>query len=380
MLRIAPVDRERYLDFVETHPYRNFLQYPSWADLKADWNWSSEWLGWFTADGKMVGGTMVLYRKVPGLNQHLAYIPRGPMIDWISNISLSGWFQPLFQYLKQRNVFSIKMDPPLVKRKWLASTVLRSMHEYQTQGLKQKRLSDIPPDRVSNAVEYVQQELMEMGWHKNRADDSFDTVQPHFVCRLNMQGKTLEQIFAEFHPAWQQQIMTAELEGIRITTGTERNLPEFYMLLVHTAQRERQTHLRDLAYFQRMFETMVLEDPHRFRLYLAKRGDQLLSAALALRVEGHTWDIYSAKWSDQVDDPASILLRWQMIKDAYRFGDHIYDFRGVSTQLDEYHPFYPLLQFKVGFGGDVCELIGEWDYPVVPMLHWAFDMYMKRRT
>ncbi|SGO99790.1 Uncharacterized protein involved in methicillin resistance [Mycobacterium tuberculosis] len=68
-----------------------------------------------------------------------------------------------------------------------------------------------------------------------------------------------------------------------------------------------------------------------------------------------------------------------MIQDAHELGAHTYDFRGISDALDESEPLYGLLRFKLGFGGEACELIGEWDYPLQPILHWAFDMYMKKR-
>jgi lipid II:glycine glycyltransferase (peptidoglycan interpeptide bridge formation enzyme) len=326
----------------------------------------------------MVGGALVLYRKVPGLNKFLAYIPRGPMIDWFSDLSMKEWFEPLFHHLKQRGVFTVKMDPPLVRQKWSADTIVQSIQEFQSHGLKNRRLTHIRPDQVYNAVEYVQQELVEIGWRKHEVLDSFDSVQPTFVFRLNMKGKSLEQIFAGFHPHWQQRIRQAEAEGIFVYLGTEKDLPEFHNLLVLAAQREG-SQVRDLSYFQKMFETLIFENPYRIRLYLAKQGDKIMSASLAVRVNGHTWDLYSARRSEQMDDPSSYLLRWKMIQDAYQQGDSIFDFRGISTTLDENDPLFELLQFKIGFGGEACELMGEWDYPVIPMLHWAFDMYMKRR-
>ncbi|SEN00839.1 lipid II:glycine glycyltransferase FemX [Lihuaxuella thermophila] len=377
-LNVSLVDRTEYLNFVQTEPYRNFLQYPSWADLKAQWRWQHELLGWFTDDGEMVGGAVILYRKVPGLNKFLAYIPRGPLINWFSGLELKQWFYPLFHHLKQRHVFSVKMDPPLVRRLWSARTIRESIRDFQTHGLKNKRLTDIRPDEVFNDVEYVRQELTEMGWKENTGQDSFDTVQPQYIFRLNMQGKSLEQIFSEFDPLWQQRIHRAESEGIIVQTGTEQDLPEFHRLMAEAARRE-QTNVRDITYFETMFETLLEEHPERLRLYLAKKEETLLSAALAVRVDGRTCDLYSAKDGSHADDPSPYLLRWRMIQDAYEQGDHIYDFRGVSTTLNEQNPLYELLQFKMGFNGEACELMGEWDYPVIPMLHWAFDMYMKRR-
>ncbi|PRZ15877.1 lipid II:glycine glycyltransferase (peptidoglycan interpeptide bridge formation enzyme) [Laceyella sediminis] len=378
MLKIVAIDRERYINFVKTQPYRNFLQYPSWADLKREWQWNSDFLGWVNKDGKMVGGAVVLYRKVPGMNKFLAYIPRGPIIDWFSDRKMKEWFAPLFNHLKQRQVFSVKMDPPLVRRKWSCDTINQSIQEFKSHGLRGRRLTDIRPDQVFNAVEYVQQELADMGWRKHVVEDSFETVQPQFVYRLNMKNKTLEKVYKGFHPYWQNRIQNAERDGIRVQLGTERDLPEFHRLLALAAKREK-SQVRDVSYFEKMFETLILEDPYRVRLYLARKRDKLLSTSLAVRVDGHTWDLYNARLSETMEEPSPYLLRWKMIQDAYQQGDRIFDFRGISTTLDENHPNFELLHFKMGFGGEACEMVGEWDYPVIPMLHWAFDMYMKRR-
>ncbi|RAL26692.1 lipid II:glycine glycyltransferase FemX [Thermoflavimicrobium daqui] len=378
MLKVALVNRKRYLNFIEDQPHRNFLQYPSWADLKTEWQWSSELLGWFTTENEMVGCALVLYKKVPSLNKFLAYIPRGPMINWFSEIPLEQWFAPLFEHFKQWNVFTVKMDPPLVKRKWNSETIMESVKDFQSHGLKDKKLTDIRPNQINNDVEIIQQKLEKLGWKQNIGQDSFDiTVQPQFVYRLNLAQKTLDHIFAEFHPHWQKKINQAEWEGVEVTLGTEKDIPEFYQLLAETAKQEGSL-TRDISYFNAMHYNLSAEDPNRIRLYLAKQGEKLLSAALAIHVKGQTWDLYGAKYTKS-DPAASYLLRWKMIQDAYVLGAHTFDFRGISTSLDEKDPLYDLLRFKVGFNGEACELMGEWDYPLVPMLHWAFDMYMKRK-
>lgn len=377
LFKLSVVDRKKYFAFVEKHPYRNFLQYPSWADLKAEMRWASEFLGWFSEEGQMVGGAVVLYRKVPGLNKFLAYIPRGPMIDWFSSYPLKNWFQPLFRHLKQRHVFSVKMDPPLVRKKWSVKTIRQGIKDFQSHGLKNKRITDLMPDLIFNDVEFIQQELADMGWKQNFGQDSFDTVQPQFVFRLNLSGKSLDQIFSEFDPVWQKKIYQAEWEGVEVKVGNKEKVHEFYELIDSNAKQE-QVQTRDLSYFEKMFDALEKEDNDRIRVYLAYQGEKLLSTSLLIGVNGHSWDLYSAKHGKS-DHPASYLLRWKMIQDVYKRNDQIYDFRGVSTTLNDKDPNYELLRFKMGFNGEVCELMGEWDFPVIPMLHWAFDMYMKKR-
>lgn len=378
MLNIRLVDRDHYIQFIEKHPLRNFLQYPSWSDLKTQWRWSSEFVGWFNGDKEMVGGANILYRKVPGLNKFLAYIPRGPLIDWFSSRDLREWFQPLFRHLRQAHAFSVKIDPPLVRRKWGSESIVYHLEQFRQHQLKNKKMTDILPDENSNEVEFFQQELQEIGWRQKIVKDSFDTVQPQYIYRLPMKGKSLQQIYDDLHPLWQEKIVQAEKQGIVIEMGTEEDLPKYHQLMSAQVKRE-QVQVREINYFLKMFETLTFEDPHRIKLYLAKQGGKLLCGALAIRVEGHTWDIYGVSSEGKLVDLSNVLMRWQMIQDAHQSGDHIYDFRGISTTLDEFNPYFDLLKFRIGFGGEVCELMGEWDYPVIPMLHWAFDMYMKRR-
>lgn len=325
----------------------------------------------------MVGGALVLYRKVPGLNKFLAYIPRGPMIDWYASFPLKEWFLPLFQHLKQRHVFTVKMDPPLVRRKWSSDTIRQGLEEFENHGLKNKRITDLLPDQIFNDVDFIRQELSEMGWKQNIVSDSFDTVQPQFVYRLELSGKTLDQIFSEFHSLCQKKINQAEWEGVEIKVGKKEYVSEFYQL-IEEQSRQEQVQTRDITYFEKMFDALDKEDENRIRIYLAYQDDKLLCTALAIHVDGQTWDLYSAK-QGKSDHPASYLLRWKMIQDAYHRNDHTYDFRGVSTTLDDKEPDFDLLRFKMGFSGEVCEFMGEWDFPVVPMLYWAFDMYMKKR-
>ena len=63
------------------------------------------------------------------------------------------------------------------------------------------------------------------------------------------------------------------------------------------------------------------------------------------------------------------LLQWEMIKWAIEAGCDIYDFRGVSGNLDESNPLYGLYRFKKGFGGEFTEFIGELDYVFNPITY-----------
>lgn len=374
-MQVEVVSREDYLSFIEKQPLGNFMQYPSWAEVKTEWK--NDLLGWFDTEGQMAGCALILYRKLPGLNKYLAYLPRGPVIDWEAK-NINEWFEPLFEFLRRRNVFSIKMEPPVVRAKWKTPTIKNYLKEVRNHDLKGKTFRDLGPDEVDAHAEYVQQELTAMGWKKKEAEGGFSAIQPQYVFRLPLQDRTLDEVFAGFHSNWRRNVRKSEKQGVEVIEGGLEELPQFYDLLKVTAVRDKFS-VRSYSYFETMYKSLKKEDPNRIRLYLAKYEDQLLASTLAIHSNGHTWYLYGASGNELREKMPNHAIQWRMIQDAHEVGAHTYDFRGISDSLDESEPLYGLLRFKLGFGGEACELIGEWDYPLQPVLHWAFDMYMKKR-
>jgi lipid II:glycine glycyltransferase (peptidoglycan interpeptide bridge formation enzyme) len=376
MMHVETVSREDYLSFIEKQELGNFLQYPSWAEVKTEWR--NDLLGWFNEHKEMVGCGLVLYRKLPGLNKYLAYIPRGPIIDWRTK-DIQQWFEPLFEYLRGQNVFSVKMDPPVVRARWKTPTIKQYLKEVREHNLKEKTLWDVGPDEVDPHVEYLQQALSDMGWKKKGGDgDGFSAVQPQFVFRLPLKGRSLDDVFAGFHTNWRRNVRKAEKQGVEVTVGGAEDLQEFYDLLKVTAERDKFM-VRNFAYFQRMYQALKKEDPNRIKLYMARYEGELLASTLAIHSNDHTWYLYGASSNEKREKMPNHAIQWRMIQDAHALGAHTYDFRGISHTLDESSPLFGLLRFKLGFGGEACEMIGEWDYPLQPLLHWAFEMYMKKR-
>ncbi|MFD1426401.1 lipid II:glycine glycyltransferase (peptidoglycan interpeptide bridge formation enzyme) [Kroppenstedtia sanguinis] len=374
-MQVEVVSREDYLSFIEKQPLGNFMQYPSWAEVKTEWK--NDLLGWFDTEGQMAGCALILYRKLPGLNKYLAYLPRGPVIDWEAK-NINEWFEPMFEFLRRRNVFSIKMEPPVVRAKWKTPTIKNYLKEVRDHDLKGKTFRDLGPDEVDAHAEYVQQELTAMGWKKKEAEGGFSAIQPQYVFRLPLQDRSLDEVFAGFHSNWRRNVRKSKKQGVEVIEGGLEELPQFYDLLKVTAVRDKFS-VRSYSYFETMYKSLKKEDPNRIRLYLAKYEEQLLASTLAIHSNGHTWYLYGASGNEMREKMPNHAIQWRMIQDAHELGAHTYDFRGISDALDESEPLYGLLRFKLGFGGEACELIGEWDYPLQPVLHWAFDMYMKKR-
>ncbi len=120
----------------------------------------------------MAGCALILYRKLPGLNKYLAYLPRGPVIDWEAK-NINEWFEPMFEFLRRRNVFSIKMEPPGCTGEMEDSTIKNYLKEVRDHDLKGKTFRDLGPDEVDAHAEYVQKNEQRWAGRKKEAEGGF---------------------------------------------------------------------------------------------------------------------------------------------------------------------------------------------------------------
>jgi len=62
------------------------------------------------------------------------------------------------------------------------------------------------------------------------------------------------------------------------------------------------------------------------------------------------------------------LVQWEMIKWAIQTNCTVYDFQGISGNLNpENNHMFGLYRFKRGFNGQIDELCGEFDYVYNPL-------------
>ncbi len=67
--------------FVTSQPHGHILQTSAWGELKARFGWSADRVA-VTRDDRIVAGALVLFRSLPLRLGTLAYIPKGPLVDF----------------------------------------------------------------------------------------------------------------------------------------------------------------------------------------------------------------------------------------------------------------------------------------------------------
>lgn len=381
-LTVRAITAAQHSEWIAGRPFVSFLQLPEWGQVKQGWR--SESVGWFEAS-RLVGAGLILYRPVPRLpRRSLAYLPEGPDIDWLRvahpQRSLEDWLQPLLAHCRSGGAFQVKMGPPVALRRWDAQTIKAAMAEWHGDATARapRHISEVLADWHSAPAVKVIERLRSAGWQQEATQGAgFGDVQPRYVFRLPLAGRTLDDVLAGFNQLWRRNIRKAEKAGVSVSRGDRGDLAEFHRVYVETAARDHFTP-RGLAYFERMWDCLNANE-ERLRLYFARVDGHLAAATIMVTVGKHAWYSYGASTTADRDVRPSNALQWRMISDAHGMGCDTYDLRGIADTLDPSNHLFGLVQFKVGTGGVAQEYAGEWDYVLRPLWSKGFQAYQSRR-
>ncbi len=320
--------KKEYKKFLEGHERCNFQQSLEWAEVKKP-NWKPEVILAEDEDGNIIGSLCVWIRKMP-IFGNLMYSSRGPVCD-IHDISVMKQLTDGAKELaKKYNAFVLRMEPDIV--------------------------SD---DQTFREV------VTNLGYKiKDDAKDFKDEIQPRYVFRLDIKGKTEEEIMAGFKQKWRYNIRLASRKGVTVKEGTKEDLKDFHKIMIETGARDGFI-IRPLEYFEKMYDCLG----DHMKVLMAYYDGKPISGVIPIFYGNKTWYLYGASSNQHRNLMPNYLLQWEMIKMAIARHDDIYDFRGVSGVVDENHPQYGLYRFKQGFGATFTEFIGEVYMPYKPLTY-----------
>ncbi|MGI6577023.1 MAG: lipid II:glycine glycyltransferase FemX [Eubacteriales bacterium] len=326
---------DEYEAFIASHPKGHFMQSSLWAKQKPDWNWVA--IVKRDESGKIIGSLSMLVRKVPGIPYTLMYCCRGPVCDLDDYDTILDLIEGAKTLAKSFRSYCIKLDPDILS------------HRADIRDL-----------------------LLSVGFRLLDSAKNFEGIQPRYVFRLDVEGKTEEEMLMFFSSKTRYNIRLAMRKGVEVKLVNEEGLDDFSELMIETGIRDNFV-TRPKSYFANMLKNLG----EHARLYMAYYEGIPIAGTLAIRFGDKVWYLYGASSNNYRNLMPNYLLQWNMIKWALDEGCKIYDFRGVSGDLSEDNPLYGLYRFKRGFNGDFCEFLGEFDYVVNPVIYSAVDIGRK---
>ena len=326
--------------FVSGHPKGHFLQSTLWPAVKPQWDWRGVLSR--GEDGAVRGALSILIRRMPG-GFSLLYAPRGPVCDVHDKAVMGELFDGARQAAKQCRGYLLQIDP----------------------------------DILSSDTEF-EADMAALGFEREADSLNFEGIQPRFVFRLNVEGKTEEEVMAGFEQKTRYNVRLAVKKGVttRFWAGDEdipdEALTAFADIMQTTGKRDKFL-VRSREYFANMLRALGKHG----RLYIAYLDGQPISGAIASQYGDKTWYMYGASSNEHRNVMPNYLLQWEMIRWALEGGSRIYDFRGVSGDLSPENPLYGLYRFKKGFNGDFCEFCGQFTMVYRPAVARGMDFALK---
>ena len=179
-----------YEAFIQRHPKGNFAQSSLWAKQKPMWLWDA--IAVRGEDGQIKGSLALMTRKVPGIGRTLMYGCRGPVCDLDDRETFAALLEGAKALAKKYKAYVIKLDPDVPSSNTAFSDMMRSF-----------------------------------GFRFKEGGKNFEAIQPRYVFRLNVEGKTEEELMAAFHQKWRYNIRLAERKGVTVRICGKEMVPAF---------------------------------------------------------------------------------------------------------------------------------------------------------
>jgi peptidoglycan pentaglycine glycine transferase (the first glycine) len=319
--------------FIAASPAGHILQSTQWGQLKERFGWQVTRIA-VEDRGQWLAGAQILFRPLGP--KTIAYVPKGPIIDWDDARITQTLMEALHHLCRQRHAIFLKIEPDLAEDPTLT------------------------------------QKLIGLGFHP-----SPHTIQPRCTIVLDLRPDP-ENILARMKSKTRYNIGLAARKGVTVREATTEDLPAFYHLMQITSRRDR-FGIHSEAYYRTAYQIFVPQG--LAKLFLATFEDQILAGIMAFAFGHKAWYMYGASSDLHRNLMPNYLLQWEAIKWAKDRGCLTYDLWGIPDEEEEVlereftkrsDGLWGVYRFKRGFGGQVVHYIGAYDYVYSPSLYWLY--------
>lgn len=438
MYKFVEINSSEIDKFNESDRKGHIFQTSYWAELKKDWK--KKFIAGYDNDNNIVITATILLRKAPYINKYMGYIPRSFTCDYNNKKLLIEFTEYLREFAKKNNISFITIDPDIhlkeneealsegteiknfLKSLGYKNTDSKNFEAIQpnfvfrlplpTEGNKMdikkavfKKFSSktrynikVAEERGLSVEVYDKETLNEdvldrfheimvttgkrdnfLVRHREYFKDMIDYLYPH--CRLYMVKYSYENDFNRLSEKLNKQeeaktkaINKIEELKVKLDAETDEDKKSRIEKKLNDQDKRLKEAERQIEGFKKK-----ISDIEPFK------GQEIyLSGSIYLYYGNKAWYLYGASENILRDTMPNFAMQWSMICDSIDLGCDVYDFRGVSGDLNPENPLYGLYKFKKGFNGNFVEFIGEFDIVIdngiYTLYKKAFPQFKKIRN
>jgi peptidoglycan pentaglycine glycine transferase (the first glycine) len=333
---------------IQELPGATFLQSLEWAQIKEPVGWQPKYYQRNNENGPLQSAGMVLYRSLSILPIRIAYVPRGPLVDWSDPSQYRSVLHDLINQAKDQKAIFIKIDPDL--------TVGRGIPQTDS-------------DRPDPTGIEVRNYLLGTGWLF-----SPDQIQFRNTVEIDLTPAE-DEILMRMHQKTRYNIRLAEKKGVVVSEAVKTEWPAIYRMYGETAARDGFI-IRSWDYYQRVWS--ILTGSKMAACLKAEVNGELVGAIWVVGFGRKAHYLYGMSNSRHREYMPNYLLQWRGMLLAKSQGRCVYDMWGAPDEFTDQDSLSGVFRFKQGFGGDVVRTLGAWDYPINPSLYRLYTSVLPK--
>lgn len=410
-MEFVMLNEKEFTEFEQNHELGSFYQTVKWGKLKETNGWHYYLVG-VKENKKIIAGALILKKNVLS-KLSILYSPRGFLLDYNNHELLNFFTKNIKKFAKKHHAIFVKIDPAIIYK------------ERNKDG-----------NLVNNGIDNsnIIDSLKELGFKHNGFID-VGNLQPRFAFTLDLNGKSIDEIYNKMETTTKQMIKKDESFGIKTRVMKKDELNKFKDVMEKTSIR-RNFIDRPLEYYKNMLdifkeeieilfaeinieeylnnlnnrkkeeekkldnikgdlktrkfannkkannkinEIQIIIDSLDKKINIAnnmkKDGNVVLLGALMFIFHGkEVLSLFGGAYGEYRDFMPAYMLNWDMIKYAKEHDYAKYNFYGISDVFNNKNEnMYGLFEFKKGFDGVVEEYIGEFNLIVSKFWYFVYS-------
>lgn len=339
-MEILNINKDRSVEWdalVAREPTFSLLQSWKWGTFKEEMGWKVFRVAVQDKES-LIAGAQLLIKSAPLGIASMAYIPRGPVGDWMNPSITPLLLDELHRIARNHRAVFLRIEPSLPENSTCANTL-------QNQRFKRSSYTNQP--RATIVVDL------------SPGPDS---------------------VLAQFHQKTRYNIRYSSRKGVSFRIGDEDDFSMFHHLMQITGSRGEFT-VRSLDYYRSEWQTF--SKAKQIRLFIAEYDNQPIAVNVSAVFGRCAAYLHGGSSRDHANLQPNYLLMWEAMKWAHEQGCESFDLWGIPDEIgisvrqdDEELPksdrtdgLWGVYRFKRGFSKNVVLFSSAHDYAYSPLLY-----------
>ena len=413
-MELRELTKKEFDQFALNHPLGSFQQTSFWGRFMEGDKFHAYYVGGFIKE-HIVGACLLLSYERKKDKIRIFYSPRGFLIDYKNEELLKEFTEEVKKFIIEKHGVFLKIDPYILVR---------------------------DRDNEGNIIEGgVYNDFVEVNLTNANFIKVNDRIQPKWLSRINLKDKNIDDIFNNFSPKARQTVRRNERLGFKIRDFEFENIDKF-MDIINDESKRYHTVMPTKTFYEELKQTfdgnIQLKEVYFKSDEVINNIDKMISDVIKdkeIRIDNYhnskmteeyfidkeledeqeikrlnSLKEYFSKCSDDVsmgiymfitignevvalnggivDEynklDASYTLHYEMIKYAINKGYKYYNLYEIGNITDDNNKLKNSYNYKKNFGGEVVELVGEYDLVIDPkytdMARKHFPEYLGVKT